>query len=832
MQTAFIFCFVLTNMPNCAFYNQFRLHPLVAAILLTSLSATAVFAEPSAEQNTTQTDQPAKPVDKNSQAQAFFDEYYIDRQEMNDVQIDQQRHIPESCRGTWVTPIAPDVKAAPADQSTTVVTANYAYYDPEGNSELSGDVSVDQPGRSMHADKVTLDKTQTVATGEGNVVLADAGLVSKSDSAVYHLNNESGQLQNSAYISEAQKAHGQADLIDRQGNGVTKLKNATYSTCEPTATMPWKIKANEIELNENTGRGVSRHTKLYIRDVPILNVPYFNFPIDDRRTSGFLVPTTGYTNDGGIQLTVPYYLNLAPNYDLTLTPRYLNRRGGMLEGDFRYLLEDYGTGRIEAGYLPSDQLYDNQDRKRLNIIHDWKIDDVWRTTLNWNYLSDKDYYSDLGNNPSTTTHLNQERNWSLYYHNGIPGLDGLLRVQTFQTVDPTTLDADKPYSRLPQLLLNYRGGSSLGLQYDLNNDSAYFKKSINDGSALENSGARIYNRLATRYNYGQQWGYIIPELSVRTINTIYDRASIDSMGLQSGDNNKQLSVVVPQFTLDTAAVFEREGSYLQSLTPRFFYAYSPYSKQDNHPNFDTTTASLSYDQLFSPSRFYGHDRLDDNNFASLGITYRAYDPIGLERLRLSLGESYYFNDRKVRLRTTDPIATANTSGPALAFSSQLNKNLYLHGNSLWKDSGENSANDLSFNYINDEGSLYSAGYFYRRYDPSQNQQAYKQATASFIQPLYNQWRVMGYVQYDLAHDLAREWLLGVNYDACCWRVSLYGRSYYNDLDDPNLPNIKAKRAIMVEISLKGLAGFSGNLNTLLQQKISGYQQVESTWNER
>ena len=836
-------------MPNCFSLQQFRLHPLAAAVLLCSLtpllSQTVQAQEPEGTQpvdSTSAQTQPA-PVTQtltkaqrqtptsSPEAQAFFAQYYVDREQMANLNIDQQRPIAATCRGTWVTPIDIDTQAGNPEQAPTVITADYGYYDPQEGSQLSGNVNIDQPGRSVRADRINLDASQTVATAQGNVQLMDAGLLSRSDKAVYNLNDATGTITDSLFISEAQRAHGQAEVIDRQGNGITRFKNASYSTCEPNKKLVWQLRAKEIELNENTGRGITRGSTLYIKQVPVLSVPYFNFTIDDRRTSGFLVPTTGYTNDGGLQLSVPYYFNLAPNYDLTLAPRYLGRRGLMMEGEFRYLTDHYGSGKLAGGYLPSDDLF-GEDRKAGSYQHIWQIDPQWRTAIDLNYVSDKDYYSDLGSDPTSQNILNQERSWTVYYDNGIPGLTGLFRVQAFQTVDKSILDVDKPYNRLPQLLLNYRAGSPFGLQYEAQNDTAYFKKSIGDGSALESSGTRIYNRLATSYSWRNQWGYARPELSVRSVNTFYDQDSVASQGLNPTNDDNQRSAVVPQFSFDSALVFERDGKFLQSLTPRFFYAYAPYRQQSNYPNFDTTSASLNFDQMFSPYRFYGHDRLDDNNFASLGMTYRAYDNIGLERFRLGLAQSYYFSDRKVRLNDNDPIATQRNSGPALAVGSQLSRNFSINGNALWDASGENSQNDVQLNYTGDNGSVYNTGYYYRRQLQSQNQQAYQQVTGGFVQPLYNQWRVMGYMQYDIDNNLNREWLLGLNYDACCWTASLYGRSYYNDLDDPRAADVKAKRAIMVEISLKGLAGFSGNLGNLLQRKILGYQQVETLWNER
>lgn len=833
IQQEFIICFVLTTMPNCFFSHQFQLNPLAAALLVCSLSpaySQISYAQETTSEKTAASQKPANPT-ATEEAQAFFSQYYLNREQMASLPIDQQRPISATCHGTWVTPIDINTKAADPEQATTVITADYGYYDPTHGSELSGNVLIDQPGRSVRADKINLDATQTIATAQGNVQLMDAGLLSNSERATYNLNKETGKINDSLFISEAQRAHGHATLIDRQGNGITRFENAIYSTCEPSTKPVWQLRAKQIELNENTGRGVTRDTTLYVKDVPVIKVPYFNFPIDDRRTSGFLVPTTGYSNDGGLRLNVPYYFNLAPNYDLTLAPGYLSRRGVMLEGEFRYLTENFGAGKLSGGYLPSDNLF-GEDRKAGSYQHAWQIDPSWRTAIDLNYVSDKDYYTDLGTDPSSQNILNQERTWSVYYENGIPGLTGLFRVQSFQTVDKSILDADRPYARLPQLLVNYRGGSPFGLQYEAQNDTAYFKKSISDGSALESSGTRIFNRLAAGYNWRNQWGYAKPEVSVRSVNTFYDQDSVASQGLNPNNDDNQRSAVVPQFTFDSAMVFEREGRFLQSITPRFFYAYAPYKQQSNYPNFDTTTASLNFDQLFSPYRFYGHDRLDDNNFASLGATYRAYDNIGLERFRVGLGQSYYFSDRKVRLDENDPIATEHNSGPALALGSQLSRNFSINGNALWLANGENSQNDVQLNYTGNDGSIYNTGYYYRRQVKSQNQQSYQQVTAGFVQPLRDQWRAMGYMQYDINNNLAREWLLGFNYDACCWRASLYGRYYYNDLDDPTLAEVKPKRAIMMEITLKGLAGFSGNLGNLLQQKILGYQQVETLWNER
>ena len=564
-------------------------------------------------------------------------------------------------------------------------------------------------------------------------------------------------------------------------------------------------------------------------------VPYFNFPIDDRRTTGILTPTFGFTNDGGLELGVPVYLNLAPQYDATITPRYIGDRGTMLDGEFRYLTENYGEGRIWGGYLPSDESYSDEDRKSLHFLHNWQINNQLSTNLEYNYASDKDYFADLDNNPNSKTDLNLRRAWEVNYKNGIPGLKAQFKVEDFQTLDPTVLDEDRPYARLPQLLVNYKTGNPLGLQLEFNNDTAYFQKDLRNFAdtdptgkkVYQPSGTRIYNDFSVRYNHFTPWSFFIPQATVRNINTFYDEKTQSRSA--SSENN---SIVVPQFTLDTGLIFEKEGTYLQTLTPRLFYAYSPYENQQNQPNFDSVVASINYDQLFSARRFYGNDRLEDNNFASLGLSYSLFNEEGLERLRASVGQSFFFEDRRVTLENdADEFDRESHTGPVIQLTSQLSNNVHVNLNSSWMSNGSNAQRDLQVYYTGEQGNLYNLGYFYRKDIPNR-QKSYDHVVGSFIQPIANNWRLVGHAQFDLDNSVAREYLLGVNYESCCWGVSVYGRSYYNDLDDVNDSSVKAKRAIMAEVSLKGLGGLSSKLTSLLENRILGFNNINQTWTER
>ncbi|ENW90754.1 MULTISPECIES: LPS-assembly protein LptD [Acinetobacter] len=824
--------------------HQFKFNPLATAILTLlcghAMSSHAETTEPASSitnQQLKQSIQDAYP------GQSFFEQYYVDKTAPEAQQRFGQELSSAYCQGAWVTPISPDTVAVAAEEATSTVTADYGHYNPNGDSVLEGNVVIDQQGRQIRADKITIDQTQTYASAEGRVQMAQAGLLTQSDQINYNLKTQQGDLHNSFYIAEEQHAHGMAEKIARTSTNTLVLNNATYSTCPPEQAPTWKIQADEIKLNQETGRGETRGTKLYVKDVPVLAVPYFNFPIDDRRTTGILTPSFGFTNDGGVELAVPVYLNLAPNYDATVTPRYIGDRGPMLEGEFRYLTENFGQGQIWGGYLASDNKYNDEDRKDFHFLHKWQINEQFNTNLEYNYASDKDYFADLNNNPNSRTDLNLRRAWELNYRNGIPGLRTQLKVEDFHTLDPTIPDEDRPYARLPQFLLNYKTGNPQGFQLEFNHDTAYFKKDINhleghtnDLNTYEPSGTRIYNDFKIRYNYRNPWSFVIPEVSLRNVNTFFDKDTIafydNNSGTLTNSSSENKSVTVPQFTLDAGLTFEKEGRFLQTITPRAFYAYAPYQKQDGHPNFDSATASINYDQLFSPYRFYGHDRLEDNNFLSLGLSYSLFDEVGLERIRASLGQSFFFEDRRVTLENTaDSFDTESRTGPVVSLASQLTENLNIGANAAWMSNGDNAQRDLHLFYTGEQGNLYNVGYINRRHIPNR-QDHYDQVVASFIQPVYNNWRILGHAQYDLDNSVAREYLLGVNYESCCWGISVYGRSYYNDLDDVSDHNVKPKRAIMAELNLKGLGSFNNKLASLLENRILGFNRTNQTWTQR
>ena len=747
---------------------------------------------------------------------------YLDAQQLALLPPERRRRIPAACRGVWITPIAPTTKAGPADSATTVAQSEYAYHDPRTGSVLSGQVRIEQPGRLVTADQVQVDADQTTAVATGNVVIAEAGLSSAGDRAVIRLDGQqAGEVSNSRFVSETQQAGGQAGRIYREEDGVTRIEDVEYSACDPENRV-WNLKAGNLRLDNNSGRGVARNTTLLIKNIPVSYSPYFNFPLDDRRMSGFLYPQIGYGSRNGLDLAVPYYFNIAPNLDATLTPRILSRRGLMLEGEVRWLTRDWGNGQLNGAFLPSDRKYEDQDRYSITGYYNLPLTRTLSSSFVVNDASDRDYFQDFSYNPLTGTIDHLENRASLYYRNGIPGLTSELRAVKYTTINDRIPDVGKPFDRLPQLLTNYRRDLGRNWQLSAESDIGWFRREVDDGIGESTDAARLYHDVSAGKTWRKPWGYLSPVLTARDVR----------FSTRQGDAGRDTSsATVPQLTLDSGLTFERETSrWTQTLEPRLFYAYAPFVDQRDLPVLDSDYLSPSYYQLFRANRFTGHDRLDDNHFITPGLTNRWYDLQGRERFRIGIAQRFHLADRRVVLRPNDPVQTDSRSGWAAELGGSLRDRFNYSASFLLNPDNRLTTASADLQYRPAPGRIYSLGYFERTDQALITQVPYRQLTASFIQPLNSGVRIMGYSQYDLLANTGRDQLLGVDYDGCCYRVGVYARRYYNDLDDILID--KPNNQVRFELTLKGLGGVRGALLPLLQQKILGFTEANRYWSER
>ncbi|WP_352287294.1 LPS assembly protein LptD [Psychrobacter sp. GW64-MNA-CIBAN-0177] len=795
----------------------------------------------------------------------------------------------QRCEGQWVYPqqnanyqravneaamdsgqTATNLNGVANNQAPLFAESDYGYYDNVDYAELSGNVIIDQGTQHIEADKIVLDLSSGVTAAQGKVMFTDqatgeqvtrantqnntqntatgnitdqaakGGLIGVADSLAY--NTETGQstANDVAFASVELQAHGYAKRLNRPNDSQYELDRVMFSTCPPT-DRKWQFDAKSIDLDTETGRGKAYNTTFRIADVPVFYLPYFNFPIDSRRSTGFLLPNASVSSKSGLEVDIPYYLNLSPNYDATINTHIYSDRNPMLAGEFRYLTENYGEGIFNGSYLPNDKEYNDEDRASFFYDHYWSSNSIPRLSgdAKYSYVSDEDYINDFDTLGLSDNTLNLPRRARLNYYNDY--VNGELKVETFQTLNAFTdngqplQDKDKPYSRLPQLKLDYR--LPWAERFDITgvHDSAYFKKSIDDGSENEKSGARIYNKISAAYPMEKSWGYIKPKVSLQHLYTSYDEDSLADNQLSEEDGSQ--SVFVPQASIDAGLNFYQAGSPFGAfddtlggyrlLSPRLKYTYSPFKNQNDIPNFNTRIASINYEQLFSDSWFLGHDRLQDLHSITPGVNYRYIDATGVTRFDGSIAEQFYIDDGRVTLENQQPVFRSSSSGMVWDTSTQPYNNVWVDVSGALTDSYDLNYITTELRYQPSDNSLFNIGFVKRQRDENTNQLPLSAFTASAVFPINNSWRVLAQGQYDYNRNKMLDSLVGIDYEDCCFGFAVYGRRYYNDLNVRDKPT----QAIMAEIRLNGLGSNNSRLTRLLADKVLGFEPVQTAWKD-
>lgn len=765
------------------------------------------------------------------------------------------------CHGNWVYPtstiyqqqaLAAAATNQPNSSFPIYASADYGYYDNENYAELSGDVQINQGRQQISADKVVVNVQDGIAAAQGNVLLVDAaqstqstdsnprvslkdspkgGLITVADELAYQTDSTKATAKDVAFASVPLQAYGYAKRLNKVDESRVEIDDVMFTTCAPD-NPTWQINAKNIDINTDTGRGEAYNATLKVKNTPVLYLPYFNFPIDDRRTSGFLLPRGGFSTEGSFNVQLPYYFNLAPNYDATVTPTIFTDRNPMLTSEFRYLTEKFGYGSLTGSYLPNDKQYDDEDRTRFYYNHHWQSKDIPNLSIDalYQYVSDPKFLNDFETLGDETVQLNLPRRIQANYYNDY--LTALAKIETFQTLDRNLinsdkiLDKDKPYDRLPQLSVKYR--VPWVTQFDLTgiSDFAYFKRPIDDGSAPEQSGGRLYNKLTAAYPMTRTWGYVTPSVSLQHLYTQFDQESADANGLDK--NSKSQSIFVPQFSIDSGLNFFKAGTPFgkfddslggyQLLSPRLKYVYAPYKDQTDVPNFNTRLASLNFSQLYEDSWFLGYDRLPDNNHLTPSLNYRYIDGNGLTRLDASVGKQIYLSDIRVHLDDTDDGLKIDNTGTVFEVSTQPRQDFWVDLDGSVDDNADLNYINTQFRYAPTFNSLYNLGYI-KRNESRFGQKALSAFTGSAVLPISDNWQFLGAVQYDNEKSRFSDVLAGFTYDNCCYGLSIYARRYYDELSDKD----SADHAIMAEISLNGLSNKGdGRLASLMRNRVLGY----------
>ncbi len=674
------------------------------------------------------------------------------------------------------------------------------------SASLAGSVKVAKGDLRLQAPHVELNR-RTNELRASNVDFGSPTLAIHSANARVDLNRGTGQFDQAQYYYSRNNTQGSANQIAVDRNAQrSKLNQVTYSSCARGHEF-WQLRARQLDLDQATGRGRAYGVTLAIKHVPLLYLPYLSFPINHQRQSGWLVPRIGLKRDSGLDLTLPYYWNIAPNQDATFYPRILTKRGVMLGGEYR-LLTPHSRSQVDAELLPYDKVYGGT-RGAFKILSSASPKPGFYSNLLYQYVSDSQYLNDLDNNLDLLSPSYLERHLDLRYTRR--NWTALARLQGFQIIDKNLFSpANTPYDRLPQLQFNGDWTGHHGLDYQFYGEFVNF----DNPSANRVNGTRI--DLQAGLSLPLEWpaGFIQPSVKYR-----YTAYNLRGAAPGASQNPQRAAPIV---SVDSGVFFDRPvdwswlgGAGTQTLEPRLYYLYVPYRNQNAIPLFDTTAIDRSYSWLFMNNRFTGADRLGDANQLTAALTTRiTNNATGRERFYAAIGDILYFNNRRVTLAGGPP-QTSFTSGPIAEARIGLNHGFSLRGSLQWDPQlASTSRSALDLTYQPDDQHLVSLTHSFSK-------GTLNQLDLSFIWPINDRWSVLGRWNYSLAYQQNVDTFAGFEYDDCCWAIRMVARRHRLTAQDN-----QSSDSVYLEVELKGLANVGRHINDLLRNTILGYNNLQ------
>ncbi|MEP7180968.1 MAG: LPS assembly protein LptD [Betaproteobacteria bacterium] len=702
----------------------------------------------------------------------------------------------------------PVLQPAPFELGGGAVFLRANRLDGVGNKyvEAEGKVELRTRRETVLADWLHYDFATQEVWGKGDVLLRRGIDWITGPEARFKRDTETGFFASPRFFIGENGARGSAAELKFSGPDHYQVTDARYTTCV-APREDWYVRMDDLDVDKARMVGTGHNATLYFLGAPVGYTPWLEFPLSGERKSGFLTPTLGSTGIRGFELAVPYYFNLAPNYDATLTPRLMTKRGVQFAAQGRYLTES-AQGEANAEYLNNDR-QTGTDRFLLSWKHGQNLDAVPGLTGYWNLnkVSDDTYFADLSDRVAVTSQSTVVREGGVAWTRGPLSL--LARAQAFQTLqDPNAPPATPPYNRLPQVVGTVQETPWLGLDWAGTGEYARFRQ-----SALP-QGDRVYAYpTATWSRQGAAW-FVAAQAGVH----------MREYALQdTGSASDSFGYVVPVTSVDAGLVFERNANLfghdvVQTLEPRAFYVYIPYHNQSSAPVFDTTQNEFTYGQLFVPNRYLGNDRIGDANQVTVALTSRFLDPAtGAERLRIAIGDRFYFNDQRVTLPGEAP-RSGSSSDVLLVGEGRLSDAWSLAGTTQYNfDAGQVESFNAALRWTPAPGKTLNGSYRYTRnlVDQSGTTSTLRQFDISGQWPLGANWSLMGRWNYSIVDGKTLEAVAGVEYNAGCWVLRLVGHRLTTTTQTTTT-------SVYLQIELNGLARFGTSPLDLLRRSVPGY----------
>jgi len=785
--------------------------------------------------------------------------YELDWVPVDQLSDEQLAQMNENCCGAFIDPSLVEKSEAsrPADAQTRFDALQGVSGISENLISIDGDIVIQQGYRTIENDNATtIDRAENTVILEGDVVFREPGVLLQGSSAFIDTDAGINRVADASYVLHELGAHGSAEsIVYSADSGSVTIENGEFSRCEPESNF-WLFRADSIVLDQDEGRGYATAVSLRVKNVPIFYYPgTLPFPLGDERMSGFLAPSTGSTRSGGFDFELPYYFNLAPQYDATVSPRLISDRGVLTGLELRYLGER-SMNTLNMSYLGNDKLFDETTAGQLGsdsppTANRWFVGyehygaygQNWSSFVDYNAVSDEDYFYDLGSNGLNTTsrtHLNRQArlNFSSEY------LRAGLNVQRTQIIDPliSSVDLNRPFDRLPQFHFDTDAYLGAGFRVGLSGQVTSFDRQLDESllTAAQLDNGALVNGERLNLEPVISWSVEQPGWFVRA-NAKYKQASYKLQN-QATASLEDPEIGVGVYDFDAGLIFERTmaSGFTQTIEPRAYYLFSEYQDQSLLPLFDTSELNFSFSQLFREDRFSGGDRIGDADQVSFAITSRILDPKGKERSRVSIGQIQYFEDRQVNLSNPiqgwiprySPLNQKSALAGEVALS--VGQNWQLNTDVQWNETTQElDEGSFQLRYQRDSDHLFNVAYRYRNLLDSPNfflpatiDPRIEQTDVSAVWPINQTWKILARWNYDHSNARNLETFAGVEYSNCCATIRLIAREWVDE-DELFVPNIEPNQGIFVQFTLNGLGNITGGgLSNLLSDGIRGFRETD------
>ena len=731
--------------------------------------------------------------------------------------------------------------------SATVVEAREIHGTPDQETVAEGDAELRRDNLTIHADRLSYDQRNDRARAQGNVTVLRNGDTFRGPELELQVETYEGYFLSPTYVLGRTGASGKADrvdFIDRQRYVGTR---GTYSTCTPddNGQRDWELSARRLRLDYEKNEGVAEGAVLRFMGVPILGAPSMSFPLGHERKSGWLAPGFETDSRNGLQVSVPYYWNIAPNMDATLAPEVILRRGSGLNSQFRYLDTSY-RGITNLNFLPSDRQAD-RDRYGLNLAHNADLTSNTQLNLQVLRVSDDQYWKDFHKGVGSLTprlllsDLNTTRTsteWQTY-----------ARVQSWQVLQSTVPgeEIEAPYQRMPQIGARTRQSLGGGLKVDFEGEFNHFTNPTGTSDAQHPTGSRVHSLASISRPWVTPAWSITPKLSFNAASYAMDEPI--SSGRYAGQ--KTASRVIPTVSLDNSWVLERDSRWFgkamrQTLEPRLVYAYTPYRDQSGLPNFDASPIDFSFDTIYFNNPFSGVDRVADNHQITAGLSTRLIDPdSGGEAMRLGLVQRYLLSDQRVQLNdqhaNEGPPLTKGFSDIFLLGSTNVITNWGLNATMQYNpELSRVQRSQVGASYSPGAQRTVTASYITDRLAPSETvllgwqwpiygpaspsmRPLISASTSSTGKSCQGTWYSVGRMSFNTRDSKLVDSILGMEYDGGCWIARIVGRRQSTGINE-------SVTGIGFQLELVGLSrlGFGANPVQLLKENVGGYQPLRNS----